>query len=149
MAFFEQMTDSGPILVPFEEITDFGPILAELIGPDKTQVVCDAIRKGNEEAAKHGIVQFNGNQTLNPEEETIRAGRAGLLRFFLSLDDTISESLVAATCKPANKDCTQALLDFGWPVNQRVYLAASLLHWVGGRLECVRACLVDVLQLRL
>lgn len=119
---------------------DFQNIIADLLGPDAGQPVCEAIRQGSEQRVRTASLHLRGASTISPKMEAITEGRADFLQILLKVDNTISEDLVAAACQRKNMPCIRALLDFGWRINETIHSAASLLWSVSVSLPPLIMC---------
>jgi len=104
--------------------------LKDELGPAPEEPLCEAIRRGDEDAIRQHRLLAKGPSSLAPKRLAIEENRPDLLRVFLEQDNSIDENLVVAACTAKDRACVRALLDFGWPIDQTVGYDASMLRSV-------------------
>lgn len=97
------------------------------LGPAPETPLCEAIRCGDDDAVFTSSSKLSGLSTLLPKEEAIAAQRPDYLRLLLKADSLIEDRMVAKACDRMDRESIRILLEFGWPINQPVNGAASLL----------------------
>ncbi|CAK4034567.1 Ankyrin repeat-containing domain [Lecanosticta acicola] len=104
--------------------------LLDMVGCDpRIQSAREAIFSGSEEDIRATSFHLSGLTTIGPKLDAIRAQKLDILKTLLEMDRTITEDLVAAACEQKDRECVRMLLDFGWPIDKRIYHAASLLWY--------------------
>ncbi|KAK3686835.1 hypothetical protein LTR37_019426 [Vermiconidia calcicola] len=105
--------------------------LADILGPDPWNPLCEAVRQGDKDRVRDLSFQLSSATTaaISPKKEAIVVGRPDFLRLLLEQNSTITEELVAAACNRKDTECVQVLLEFGWPIDQPIYSTASLLSF--------------------
>ena len=109
---------------------DIGKVIDSLnkdIGLGPGEILCEAIRSGNDALVLNAGLELKGAYTLSSKKQAILEGRADLLKLLLLRDDTISEAMITAACERKDRECIRVLLDFGWPIDRPLNSAASLL----------------------
>lgn len=109
--------------------------LLHVLGPDPAQAARAAVTGGSKRDIEAASRHLTGLMTIGPKIQAIHDQRPEALRWLLERDTTISEDLVAAACQRKDRKSIRMLIDFGWPVNQPVYHAGSLL-WYMQRDDC-------------
>ena len=99
----------------------------EELGPAPGNSLYEAIRRGNKDVVRKSSTQLSGLSTLGPKNEAILVGRPDFLKLLLARDSLIEEEIVATACERKDRESIRTFLDFGWPINRPIHLAASLL----------------------
>ncbi|KAK6442797.1 hypothetical protein LTR95_000956 [Oleoguttula sp. CCFEE 5521] len=101
--------------------------LQQELGPAPDDALCEAIRCADEDAVRRSKSHSLGLSSLRAKKSAIEARRPDFLRLLLEADSSVEEDLVFTACNRKDRQSTRMLIDFGWPANQPVYFAASLL----------------------
>jgi len=107
--------------------TSLRDTLQDLLGPDASEPVRQAIRDGDEPTVRQASAQLTGAAILSAKIEAVEQGRPDFLKVLLQSDRAVPEDLVAIACQRKDMDSLRILLDYGWQINDPVYSAASLL----------------------
>ena len=142
MAVIDDYTVLGGHTVDLQDVVNS---LRDELGPAPEEPLCEAIRRGDEDAIRQHRLLAKGPSSLAPKRLAIEKNRPDLLRIFLERDNSIDEILVVAACTTRSRACIRALLGFGWPINQPVGYDASMLRSVLG-LDTYTPCRVVLIE---